>query len=423
MSYGQPYPPNPQAPYPPPQFQYNPPPPPPQSSGFQGNTYGAGGGRRNDRGGKFNNRGRNQNSQRGGQRNSHNNNDRNGGAQVKGNHQDKNADHSNAGKKKKRKTNTLGLTPGMESDSEDDENEEKSLPKLLGDDLCEVTDIAKFIRERKQNYPTKARIEAKKAEATAAHEQSQEDALEQKRDKLRRQLALVESSIKRKRELGDEGDEMRDLSLNDSEEDDKPDEQSSAKPTTTSSTTTTPAAPPPARKADIKRHCKYYSTGGSCGKKSKCRFVHDPATREAAIKEREQNNGNLTISQRLILNDKEQEDLAILESIQYLRDRGLMKKETPPKQETKSEKSDGSKVSAPVAPPVKTSTLPAAPASLPPPPPKREVGPRRDQGQKQQKPVPASLPTPISAGAQPPSTSWLAEEYKPSGNQGQNNLP
>lgn len=37
-----------------------------------------------------------------------------------------------AGKKKKRKTNTLGLTPGMESESEDDEGEEKALLDLIG---------------------------------------------------------------------------------------------------------------------------------------------------------------------------------------------------------------------------------------------------------------------------------------------------
>jgi hypothetical protein len=36
------------------------------------------------------------------------------------------------GRKKKRKTNTLGLTPGMESESEDDEGEEEALVKLLG---------------------------------------------------------------------------------------------------------------------------------------------------------------------------------------------------------------------------------------------------------------------------------------------------
>ena len=85
-----------------------------------------------------------------------------------------------------------------------------------------------------------------------------------------------------------------------------------------------PAPPPPARKADISKHCKYYSTGGSCGKKGKCRFRHDPEVREAAIKEREANNGRLTIQQRLILNDKDQEDLAVLQSIQYLREKGLM---------------------------------------------------------------------------------------------------
>lgn len=286
-----------------------------------------------------------------------------------------------------------------------------------------MTDLEQFLKERRANFPTKARAEAKKAKKAAQEEESQELLLEKKRDKLRRQLAMVESSIKRKRELGDEGDEMRDLSLNDSEEDEKPEVMSSSKPAA-------PAPPPPARKADVKKHCKYYSTGGSCGKKSKCRFVHDPATREAALKEREQNNGNLTISQRLILNDKEQEDLAILESIQYLRDRGLMKKEVSVKQDknvsAKSEKEDSPKTTAPVAPPparAKTSLLPAASASLPPPPPKREVGPRRDQGHLKQKPLPANLPTPISAGPQPPSSAWLQEEYKPSGKQGQNNLP
>lgn len=36
------------------------------------------------------------------------------------------------GKKKKRKMNTLGLTPGMESESEDDEGEEKVLTDLIG---------------------------------------------------------------------------------------------------------------------------------------------------------------------------------------------------------------------------------------------------------------------------------------------------
>ncbi|KAG7109991.1 Protein phosphatase 2C 3 like protein [Verticillium longisporum] len=77
-----------------------------------------------------------------------------------------------------------------------------------------------------------------------------------------------------------------------------------------------------AKKADVSKHCKYYATGGTCGKKGKCRFVHDPEVREAAMKEREANNGNLTIQQRLVLNDKDQEDLTVLRSIQYLREKG-----------------------------------------------------------------------------------------------------
>jgi hypothetical protein len=40
-------------------------------------------------------------------------------------------DAASAGKKKKRKTNTLGLTPGDESD-EDDENEEERLNEMYG---------------------------------------------------------------------------------------------------------------------------------------------------------------------------------------------------------------------------------------------------------------------------------------------------
>jgi hypothetical protein len=42
------------------------------------------------------------------------------------------ADPPSVGKKKKRKVNTLGLTPGVESESEDDEGEEKALTELIG---------------------------------------------------------------------------------------------------------------------------------------------------------------------------------------------------------------------------------------------------------------------------------------------------
>ncbi|KAM0664181.1 hypothetical protein ACQRIU_006764 [Beauveria bassiana] len=231
-------------------------------------------------------------------------------------------DSASHGKKKKRKTNTLGLTPGTGEESEDDEGEEKTLSELLGQEaLSNIGDVAAFLAVRRQNYPTRARIEAKKAAAQAQRNEDKTASLEREADKLRKQLRKVESSIKRKREQGDEGDEMRGASDNSS--DDGPPETLSTK----ASSTTIPSRPLPAatgKRADVTRHCKYYSTGGTCGKKGKCRFVHDPAIREAAIKEREANHGRLTIQQRLILNDKEQEDLTVLRSIQYLRQKGIM---------------------------------------------------------------------------------------------------
>ncbi|KAM3505415.1 hypothetical protein MY10362_002965 [Beauveria mimosiformis] len=231
-------------------------------------------------------------------------------------------DSASHGKKKKRKTNTLGLTPGMGEESEDDEGEEKTLSELLGQEaLSNIGDVAAFLAVRRQNYPTRARIEAKKAAAQAQRNEDKTASLEREADKLRKQLRKVESSIKRKREQGDEGDEMRGASDNSS--DDGPPETLSTK----ASSTTIPSRPlfaATGKRADVTRHCKYYSTGGTCGKKGKCRFVHDPAIREAAIKEREANHGRLTIQQRLILNDKEQEDLTVLRSIQYLRQKGIM---------------------------------------------------------------------------------------------------
>lgn len=259
-----------------------------------------------------------------------------------------------------------------------------------------MDDIAEFIAERKRNYPTKARREAKKAAEAAQKNEEKRTSLERQADKLRRQLRKVESSIKRKREQGDEGDEMRDPSSDESSDDDKPEEVSSRPPASNSAPT--PAAQP-GKRADVTRHCKYFSTGGTCGKKSKCRFVHDPAVRDAAIKEREANNGRLTIQQRLILNDKEQEDLTILASIQYLRVKGVMTKAA----EEESQK----KTVAPVPVPGSSkSLLPAAPPSLPPPPVKREpVG--------RSKPPPSIIPNANSISAQGLKhyQGWLLKPY------------
>jgi hypothetical protein len=238
-----------------------------------------------------------------------------------------------------------------------------------------ITNLAAYLAERKGKFPTEAHVKAKNAAELAAQSEKEEETsrLERERERLKRRLEKVESSIKRKREQQDEGDEMRDSLADDDEssEDEKP-EVLSSRPSAAANTSEPPAPappPPPAKKADITKHCKYYSTGGSCGKKGKCRFVHDPTVREAAIREKEANNGQLTIKQRLILNDKEQEDLSILESIQYIREKGLVKAG-----------SGLGKVSAArpteTAPnrPAKVGSLPAPPPSLPPPPIKREGG-------------------------------------------------
>lgn len=213
--------------------------------------------------------------------------------------------------------------------------------------------------ERRKNFPTKARAEAKKAAELARRDEDKASSLEKERARLRRELRKVESSIKRKREQGDEGDEMRIGKAAESSGDEEP-EVASSRPEDN-------AVPEdPAKRADVSRHCKYYATGGTCGKQSKCRFVHDPEARQAAIKERAMNDGRLTIQQRLILNDKEQEDLTILQSIQYLRDKGLV---------SKAAATEAKEVAALKRPPTTAQTqgrslLPAASPSLPLPPPK-----------------------------------------------------
>ncbi|KAF4583266.1 nuclear fragile X mental retardation-interacting protein 1 [Ophiocordyceps camponoti-floridani] len=368
VGYVQPYSHDPRTPHYPPAHYAYPGPPPPPAHGHHEASHGQY--HRRSRGGGYRDGARG----RGGY---HNNNGYSGGDKAR--HQQRQAtapevkvktESPSLGKKKKRKTNTLGLTPGMDSESEDDEGEEKALLDLIGPETLQITDVAAFLAERRKNYPTKERVEAKKAAELARREADKAALLEKQADRLRRQLRRVESSIKRKREQGDEGDEMRDSSEEPSD-DEKPEVMSSRL-----ETAATPDAS--AKKADVSRHCKYYSTGGTCGKKGKCRFVHDPEVREAAIKEREANDGRMTIQQRLILNDKEQEDLTILQSIQYLREKGLMKPAPQAQTSSDKNKADKSRVlraerpQKPVA--AVSSLLPAAPASLPDPPIKREAG-------------------------------------------------
>ncbi|KAI0846890.1 hypothetical protein F5Y00DRAFT_254333 [Daldinia vernicosa] len=240
------------------------------------------------------------------------------------------SDHAGA-KKKKRKTNTLGLTPGDE-DSDDGVDEEKRLEELLGTDAPGIPDgdLAKWIAERKANYPTKARVAQKKeagvlptpvANANDGKETvvAQVDPVEKEADRLRKKLAKLDRQIeKRKRAPNDEGDEMR-LESSDDESDD---EQPEALPTDKSASGFLP--PPPITRADPSNHCKYYSTGGICGKKGKCRFVHDPAVREAALQERTRNGGRMTLKQRLLLNDKDQDDMEVIKTIVDMRSSGRL---------------------------------------------------------------------------------------------------
>lgn len=186
---------------------------------------------------------------------------------------------------------------------------------------------------------------------------------QQKADKLRRELEKVESSLKRKREQQDAGDEMRDVDASSST---SPSIKSEDEQPETMSTKLDPNAnlPPPPKKADPTRHCKYYSTGGTCGKKGKCRFVHDPEVREAALKDRELNGGRLTLQQRLTLNDKEQEDLTILKTLAYLQEKGLMQE----KGKTDGASTNGTVGNGHTTTLVTKSSLPPPPANLPQPP-------------------------------------------------------
>lgn len=333
--YGAPQ--GPPAPYPPAPYAGYPPPAPyaAASPPYDGhNSHNSHNPRHHNRGGFHNNKSR---PQFGGDK-TRNRNQRGGTAQTPPTTHQK-PDAASAGKKKKRKTNTLGLTPG-DGDEEEFEDEEERLYEQYGADAPDVQDIAAWISERRANFPTARRIQAKKAESAAATsstapngdaKQNGDDRkahLEQKAEKLRKQLEKVESSIKRKREQQDEGDDMRDINLSSSpssvsKSDDEKPEVMTTRPEPSS-------LPPPPKKADPRKQCKYFSTGGNCGKRGKCRFVHDPVEREQALKARELNGGRPTLEQRLILNDKEQEDLTIVESLKYLQDKGMLRKTQAP---------------------------------------------------------------------------------------------
>jgi hypothetical protein len=240
-------------------------------------------------------------------------------------------------------------------------------------------DLAAWIAERKQKWPTASRRadreaglakrRAAAAEEAAKNKAQAKEALDassaktaaqikiekqqKKAEKLRKQLERAEQKVqeamkagmKRKRDEGDVGDEEDDIdqeianatagaSLSDSDSEsgseytdatdsDEGPEEASVKQTEPLK------VPPPPKNPLLLRQCKYYSTGGTCGKKGKCRFIHDEAVRNAALREMELNGGRMTLAQRLVQNDKEKDDLVVLKSIKYLHEKGFLDEPEP----------------------------------------------------------------------------------------------
>lgn len=214
------------------------------------------------------------------------------------------------------------------------------------------TDLEDWLAERRARFPTKARRDAaaeelrqrreqqREARQKAQHEKSikkeeGESKLEKqqrKAEKLRLELEKAERKIqesmqggaKRKRENGDEGDDARGQASEGESDGSSSSESEDSKPEAVSSRHHHPYRMAQTPKAQLQRHCKYFSTGGTCGKKGKCRFVHDQEVRNQALRDKEANGGKMTLAQRLILNDTAKDDLTILKSIKYLKEKGLM---------------------------------------------------------------------------------------------------
>jgi hypothetical protein len=208
------------------------------------------------------------------------------------------------------------------------------------------SDLDAWLAERKSRFPTKARREAAEEEQRKRREETQDakaknhqerpgetklERQQRKAEKLRAELEKAERKIqdsmsgsKRKRENCDEGDDDRGQVSDEDSGDSSSSDSESSKPEAMSSRSSGPARVSQPPKAQLQRHCKYFSTGGTCGKKGKCRFVHDQEVRNQALRDKEANGGKMTLAQRLILNDTAKDDLTILKSIKYLKEKGLM---------------------------------------------------------------------------------------------------
>lgn len=129
------------------------------------------------------------------------------------------------------------------------------------------------------------------------------------------------------------------------------------------------------------------------------------------MKEREANNGQLTIQQRLILNDKDQEDLTVLQSIQYLREKGVISAADASSADgdttssTSNTRPQQPQPQSQQQPQPQTSSLPAAHASLPKPP------VRRDHGLPPHTPPPSALQVAKSGGGNTQYKGWNLNGY------------
>jgi hypothetical protein len=214
------------------------------------------------------------------------------------------------------------------------------------------SDLDAWLAERRSRFPTKARREAAEEELRKRREQGRDgknkkehqdkaakkegegetklERQQRKAEKLRLELEKAErkmaslSGSKRKRETGDEGDEDPGEVSEEESDDSFSSDSENSKPEAMSSRNAAPIRIQQPPKAQLQRHCKYFSTGGTCGKKGKCRFVHDQEVRDQALRDKEANGGKMTLAQRLILNDTAKDDLTILKSIKYLKEKGLM---------------------------------------------------------------------------------------------------
>ncbi|KAF4552322.1 Hypothetical protein D9617_10g073030 [Elsinoe fawcettii] len=296
------------------------------------------------------------------------------------------------------KANTLGLTPAarspppaLDSDSEEenDEDEEAAYQKICGEKLKfehngeiitleTAADLRAWKEERRMQFPSQQRIEAKLHERYARMEERrriehetavasgsnvgerssrQNHGVKQQTglsadpgrgsrvEQLRKQLLQQKSEREKEQaakvtaEAGDmlemeaqsapqEGPQSDAESSSDDESDS--DDGDSSGPDMQSSKTMPPEQAPPPTKAP-KRPCHFFQAGGRCRYGRNCQFEHvrDESVQSKAPKEKrpkaDKDGQKKTLYQRLIEQQQEAEDKLALQAIRYLGNLGLLR--------------------------------------------------------------------------------------------------